>query len=405
MIKYKNLLIVLAFVFAAINSSHLLEADYNTPVDFRNVYLGAKLWRSHQNPYIDSVLKYQWQGICEREHIDPIQPPGLPTNPLVYPPNALLLYTPFTLLSWKQAVWANIMLMLVSIGIIIYMCYQLFRHDTTHKIPLYVVLLIILAFKGTMHALLVGQPSFAVNALALSGLHFCLNKKRPILASILFACAAFKPTMLAPYMIFLIYKREWKTLFYTACFSTAIVTVSFLLVPDPAYFLQAALNNIKSIKELAFTADPVLLRSSLTELGVLLLVWINDYSYHSYIYVVIGIMFALYVYKSKTTRQAYIFCLCMLLSLLFSHHLYYDCLFLLPIIWVLPSYSLKIQLAISVFALTFFLPVNGILHYLKLLSTAPIFAATLPISLLCITILLLLNRPGEQPLSQDQLNP
>src|ERR1044072_9177467 len=90
-------------LFACVNSVHLFSTDYNTPIDYKNVYTGARLWQKDLNPYDDALLKQEWFALSDAEGIDKIHPPGLPNNSLVYPPQALFVYYPFALFSGKAS--------------------------------------------------------------------------------------------------------------------------------------------------------------------------------------------------------------------------------------------------------------------------------------------------------------
>lgn len=386
----KKWIIVFLFSCALVNSSHLFTVDYNTPIDFRNVYLGSRLWSNNQNPYIDSVLKQEWFLICDAENISKSQPPGLPLNFLVYPPHALSLYWPFSFLSWKIAAWLNGFISLFSLIAWLVLVYRLF--DEYSKLKPWIFVLIVLAFKGTTHALIVGQPSFLANLLGLAGVYSIVKGKNNHWAIVFFVLASFKPTTLLPYLIVCAYHQNWKVLFYTFIGTTAWVVGSFLLYNQPYQLLQSALHNIASLKALIFESKGIYLLTACTEFGVVFeyvfppLDWLR-----SIFYAILAMVLSVFLYRNTQLNHAYLFSLIMCFVLLTTHHLFYDVLFLLPLVFVLPFYTAKNQLVIMCCSFVYFIPINGILDKMDVPAQFDFLYLTTPISLLIITIVLYLH--------------
>lgn len=387
---YKKLLILLGVLFACINCSHIFRVDYNTPIDFRNVYLGAKIWGDQQNPYIDSVLKNEWYRVCDAESIDKNQPPGLPQNFLVYPPSALLLFYPISFLPWKIAVWVNVCIALFSLLTLLYlMCIWV---PDEYSIPFASLLLIILAFKGTMHALVVGQPSFIANALALGGVYLALKKNKLPWAIFLLILASFKPTSLLPYLLFLAYKKQWKLLIFTGIGSGVLLGLSLLYLQNPLVFVDSFLFNIGELKALIFGSDTTYFLHSITELrAVTSWLFYGDTLLYKIVYVLLATMLGYVLWKNRQLHDHYVLTLLIIFCLLVTHHLFYDVLFIFPILWIYPKYNNTIKGLLLVCSISFFIPVNGILDRLHLPATFDFLSFTTPFSLFMLFVILMYN--------------
>lgn len=376
---------------AMVHLSDLVQVNYNSPIDFRNIYLGTKLWASQQNPYIDSVLKQEWFSICEFEGLSSNQPPGLPQNFLVYPPHALLLYMPISFFPWKVAVWINLFICLISLFIWVVLLNRLIGNSFNLKLN-WQTILVVLAFKGTIPALMVGQPSFLANVLGLAGVYFLLVKKQQPWAIVFFILASFKPTTLLPYMLICVYYKNWRVLVYTLLGICGLVMMSVLIYPQPLQLFQSALANMVALQQLIYQLSNFYYLSAGTELGLILEYALPQLDIvRTVLYIMIALGLFSFLYRNQSLHRAYLLSLVMCFVLLTTHHLFYDVLFLLPLVIVARNYSPKIQQLLASVSVPFFIPINGILDRMQLPDFFDFLYLTTPTSLFIILIILLLN--------------
>jgi len=123
-------------------------------------------------------------------------------RPFVYPPPALLLFTPFGLLPFgaANAIWT-------FLGGATLLAVMARRTGS----PRTLALLVMLLGPASVLVLVAGQVTFLVAAAAVAGL-FCL-KTRPVLAGVLFGLAgAIKPQAMVLLPVALLATREWRAL-------------------------------------------------------------------------------------------------------------------------------------------------------------------------------------------------
>ena len=167
------LLLFLALI-ALFNLSRVLREprpDADRPMDFRTCYVGQEVLRRGENPYDDATLKSGWQRITAREHLATRTQPGLPNLPFLYPPWAAALFgstigqLPYAV-AWP--VWYA--LAVLSLGLLAWLWPKVLRAENVLVVPWWQFLLAALALKGTVPALLTGQPTFAALALGVGAL-------------------------------------------------------------------------------------------------------------------------------------------------------------------------------------------------------------------------------------------
>ena len=130
------------------------------PMDFRTCYVGQDVLRRGENPYDDATLKRGWQHIAAREHLATHTQPGLPNLPFLYPPWAAALFgltigqLPYAV-AWP--LWYG--LALLSLGLLAWLWPKVLRVENAPALQWWQFLLAALALKGTVPALLTGQPT------------------------------------------------------------------------------------------------------------------------------------------------------------------------------------------------------------------------------------------------------
>ena len=168
-----RLLLLFLLLIAAFHASRVLREprpDADRPMDFRTCYVGQDVLRRGENPYNDATLKADWQRIAQRESLASRTQPGLPNLPFLYPPWAAALFgasvgqLPYAV-AWP--LWYA--LALLSLGLLMVLWPRVLRAEDAPELTWWPYLLFALALKGTVPALLAGQPTFAALALGVGG--------------------------------------------------------------------------------------------------------------------------------------------------------------------------------------------------------------------------------------------
>lgn len=393
----------LLLCIALLNCSKLFTAGFqpDNPSDFRTIYVGQTMLAKGHNPYNDAALKQTWKQIVKAEKLRSETPPGFPETPLVYPPWALVLFMPFSLLFYKVAYWVwYAILPLLFLGIV-YLVRNFSRYYFDSEFTILDLLLIALAFKSTIPAFLVGQPLYL--CLFLGFLAWKVAGRSKIVSGILLGLASFKITLVLPFVAFFIYVRNWKTLLFAAITGIILTSVAFMLVPDLQVMLKAYQDTIETLQQQVFTVssgEPTYFMLLLTEIGTILVYYIPELRIYLNVIYLLLIGGSLFWLKKRsetiTYNEGYIFLLLSLLTLICTYHLLYDCLLLLPLL----GYVLKQKYAVKIVAViigsVFFLPVNGLLQMLHLPATFNILYFTTPLALLAL-LGLLLFQPMAKP--------
>ena len=167
---------------ALFNSSRVLREprpDADRPMDFRTCYVGQAVLRQGQNPYDDATLRACWQQIVASGQLASRTQPGLPNLPFLYPPWAAALFG----LSIGQLPYARAWplwyaLALLALGLLTRLWPRVLRAENGPIVPWWQYLLFALALKGTVPALLTGQPTFAALALGVGALAVAAGRPR-----------------------------------------------------------------------------------------------------------------------------------------------------------------------------------------------------------------------------------
>lgn len=349
---------IFLFACALLHASHFLSFTYNSPIDFRNVYLGARCWLQGQNAYDDAVLKQTWQSVCEDEHIENTLPPGLPQNSLVYPPAAFPVYGLTALMPWKWAAIVNLLFSCAALLLIVWLIRNYF--DLT-RIPFILILLVACAFKGTFHALLVGQPTFLFLLTGLLSLYL-IKRQHNYTAALLLGITLCKPTLALPFVIYLVVRRRYRVVAIAVLWQFVLLVVSLFVFTQTLALLNGFYHNINALMDMVYAQGNIYYMRTLTDAGV----WVNYLFSNSYVLWKLlqnGILILLaYVLWNKPIKNdAHLFTAIAFVSLLLSYHLFYDVLLLLPFVGLVGASSPKYKTWAACLALPLFLPVNGVL--------------------------------------------
>lgn len=386
------LLLFLALI-ALFNLSRVLREprpNADRPMDFRTCYVGQDVLRRGQNPYDDATLKAGWQRIVRQEHLLSRTQPGLPNLPFLYPPWAAALFgitvgqVPYAV-AWP--LWYA--LALISLVLLARLWPHVLQAETAHEVPWWQFLLAALALKGTVPALLTGQPTFAALALGVGALaatsrlpHPALptdanvaeapatTRWRPLVAGLLLGLAAYKVTLLLPFAAWFLWKKQWLTLFSAAGVVALLSALAFVWAAFPADLLPTYQHLVAQVQAQSFNpADPDYpLTQGMTlrlELGnVLEWLWpgskFGRLLLHAALWVAAGLRLLRLRRAGTQLADWYLFLVLSTLTLLTTYHLYYDAVLLLPLLAFAPLLPRPQQWLLLALLLPLLLPLNGV---------------------------------------------
>ena len=371
-------------VFAVFNLARLAGAPAlieSGLTDLVNVYVGQELTGAAKNPYDTRTEQEFWDSL----HTDLGIPvandyePGLPTNPVLYPPWALAEFRilhciPFAA---ERFLWFGVLC--ASIAGIGFFTRRLGEAGRPWwPATCLETFLIILAFKGTIQCTLVGQPFLFFCCLIVAGLS-AGKRDRPVLSGILIGLGMGKVTLGIPVILMLVLTRQWKTLLASAAVVLALVVAFFAMVSHPVVAVQSFFADITAFKTMLFGPEngsfPFYPGSrdygavALTELGVIIrMLDAHATAYTSIVYgcvwIASGAIFAVLrrpFVSQPLLGMAYWGCT---LALTFYTQ-YYDFLFgALLLFLVARRVGPRTVSVFCIVNLLMFVPLNGLLHFL-----------------------------------------
>ena len=385
-----RLLLLFLLLIAAFHASRVLREprpDADRPMDFRTCYVGQDVLRRGGNPYNDTTLKVGWQRIAQREHLASCTQPGLPNLPFLYPPWAAALFgasvgqLPYAV-AWP--LWYA--LALLSLGLLAWLWPRVLRAENAPRVVWWPFLLFALALKGTVPALLTGQPTFAALALGVGALAvaensprinvaasiatFQLNWVRPLLAGLLLGLAAFKVTLLLPFVAWFLWKKQWLVLAVAAAVVALLSAVAWYWAAFPTDLLPTYQHLLAQVRAQSFDpSDPDYpLTQGLTlrlELGNVL-EWLRPGSSAAHPWLHGSLWLAALARLAWLRRQGqrlagwYVFLVVGTLTLLTTYHLYYDAVLLLPLLVFVRHLGRRGQWLLLLALLPLLLPLNGL---------------------------------------------
>jgi hypothetical protein len=398
----KTYLVIFLLICAAINGSHIFSFSKQTSIDFRNLYLGSRIWLEGGNPYTDSELKKEWAAVCEEEYLDPETQPGLPQNFLVYPPYALILFAPFGLLNWHAAIVLHFIMELFCLIVIIISVLKAYPDPRiAFKYKFLVLTAVLLGLKGTAHAAVVGQPSFVCIAAALLAYVYVQRNKKYI-APLLLIVASIKPTIALPIWLFLIIHKEWKTIFSALAGIFILLCAVLLAYTDMYAIVESFIRNGIALQSLIYehgTDYPYNYHMvSGTQLQIIIeLITAKATDIQTWISAAILLAGSIYVYvKRNNTSRLYQLCILIVTCLLATYHLFYDTMMLLPVVAITGYTANKKTIWLLVACLPMFIPINGILNQFPSLQPLSFLYFSLPVSVLLVGIWLLSFETNRQ---------
>ena len=415
-------------LLALFNGSRVLREpwpDADRPMDFRTCYVGQAVLRRGLNPYDDAALRAGWQQLVVREHLVSRTQPGLPNLPFLYPPWAAALFglsigrLPYAL---AAPLWYA--LALLFLGLLARLWPAVLRAETGPEVPWWQYLLFALALKGTVPALLAGQPTFAALALGVGALALgrqaaeaSLEAKattetpvalatleipetaatpaadvtlatpaaaapaaqaprppvplvRQLLAGLLLGLAAFKVTLLLPFAAWFLWRRQWLALAVAAAVVALLSAVAWHWAAFPNELLPTYQQLLAQVRAQSFDpADPDYpLTQGMTlrlELGNVL-AWLRPGSRAGHPWLHAALWLAALARLAGLHRRGqrlagwYMFLVVATLTLLTTYHLYYDAVLLLPLLAFARYLTRRMQLLLLLALLPLLLPLNGL---------------------------------------------
>lgn len=368
-------------ILAIFNIAKSLRVDQNhdQPVDFRQLYLAGCQILAGNDPYDDDAIKIRWQEMAIQESLTSSRIPGFPQNGVVYPLHTLYAFSPLALMPWKTAriFWW------LCIGIACLAGARLFQYSLFPSWSLVQILALMLVFKGTFPALMIGQPLW----LALVGLGMVLyaeKKKWPMVLTIGVIIMSLKVSLLPPLFAWWLIRGKWKNILVNSGVLLFGVIIMALISPDFGIRLEHMFSNMDQQWANAYALGAFNgLAVNLTELGLLLphgdspLKIVNLAGLvSSYGLAAAGFFYwkkknpkpfehhgpQAIAYRKDFQKSNYL-----LLSLLFgasllwSYHLIYDALPFLILLTYVVAKTPSFRLAVMLFSLPLVVPVNGLL--------------------------------------------
>jgi Glycosyltransferase family 87 len=206
----------------------------------------APLWAGARLAMLDPASLYDFAQVTAAQEAAIGELPKL--RPFVYPPSALLVFAPFAMLPFAASYAA---ITLASGAFYVWASSRLGAGWWLLLLPP----VFLVGF--------VGQTTFLVGALIISGLHAL--RSRPVLAGILFGIAtAIKPPILVLLPIALVLSRHWRVLWVWALTSAGAVLASAALLGADLWLDW--LRAVPRFQEL-FEQDPALVGAAITPLA------------------------------------------------------------------------------------------------------------------------------------------
>ncbi|MBF9238293.1 DUF2029 domain-containing protein [Hymenobacter sp. BT683] len=430
-------LLLFLVLIALFNLSRVLREprpDADRAMDFRTCYVGQAVLRAGQNPYDDATLKRGWQRIVQQENLTSRTQPGLPNLPFLYPPWAAALFggtvgqLPYAL-AWP--LWGA--LALLSLMLLGWLWPKILQSESGKQMQWWHFLLAALALKGTVPALLTGQPTFAALALGVGALavgHRTACRYLPrlssatethdstgivfqnpsinpsawpaVLAGVLLGFAAFKVTLLLPFAAWFMWKKQWLPLVVAAGIVALLSVVAWHWAGTPAELLPTYQHLVGQVRAQSFDpADPDYpLTQGMTlrvELGNVL-EWLRPGSsawhpvLHGALWLAAGLRLLWLRQRSAPLADWYLFLVLSTLTLLTTYHLYYDAVLLLALLAFAPTLSKPLRWLLLVLVLPLLLPLNGLALALGNPVALHFVYFLVPLGLLGVLVLLL-TRP------------
>ncbi|MEX0965993.1 MAG: glycosyltransferase family 87 protein [Bacteroidia bacterium] len=387
------------FLLLGFSLLHTTRIVLNPPgpdriIDFRPVYLAQRLLVQGKDPYLERNIQQEWQKVVEQEGIASAYVPVWPLSHVIYPPWALSMLSWLSLFSYTVAyvLWYSSLPFLLS--------FILFAIARFSKLEMQYadLLLLSLAFKGTVASMLVGQPTFLSLALAFSAL-LAVNR-RPFISGLLLGLAAFKVTVALPFVLFFIINKKFKALVAAGSTGAILLLISLVLSSEPITMLENYAANVSFMVDSFY--DPhrpeyplnyVMITT--TEITALLeFLWRGSSDAVGPVKnMLLALLFGFIWWRHQKRKFNDVYLLLLLSAgvLLTTYHLFYDALLLLLLFPLSFQFTKRKRMLLLILLLPLFLPVNGLLDRLNVSTQLHFLYFSLPVVLLFLLIWLLVH--------------
>ncbi|MHB1155516.1 MAG: glycosyltransferase family 87 protein [Phycisphaerales bacterium] len=173
--------------------------------DYMEIYSAARAWRQGADPYDLPAVQRVWMT----SGVPADYTPGMVDLPSLYPPSALVLFSPFSLPPWREAQWLWLGVNLSAMGAILICATAIsgLRWGSTGQLLLTAGLL---AFSPFHTAITMGQPGIIVVALVMAGLLLAW-RERDVAAGLLLGLAmAAKPQLAGLFVAYYLMRGRWR---------------------------------------------------------------------------------------------------------------------------------------------------------------------------------------------------
>jgi hypothetical protein len=295
--------------------------------------LSAEAYWNGMDPYSYEDQKKLWEPIQAENHNWEMIENGVYSTPL-YPPQFVAFFGLYTLLNFNTAIWLQWILNILALVLIIWCIRKL-----NPNLSLKYIVLGIMAFRGTWYALDTGQPMLQVFAMAMFVLVLIERKNLSIIPGLILGFISFKYTLLIPFGLYLLYKKEYKTVSIWIGLSLLINALILVLDVDAQTHIQTWVNSMQLMNNYLHQE---ISNNGLAIIATSISIPLSQYFNFSQsvssgpFMILVRILLPLlpfvfiWLYRKKFTWQ-YLLFISSLCSICFGHHLIYDVLTLISL--------------------------------------------------------------------------
>lgn len=351
--QFRIWLIIAALILLCLNVFRAQQKhwDHSDPIDFRGLYLGAKMWKLKTPIYNDSIAADFWLSEKAYGEFESSTDFGDEwVSIMVYPPQAFVIAYPISFFHWKTARF----LWWMVIGLaLLFFCYLTYRKTKEILYPLLVI-----GSSASFFAISLGQPVLiVVTALLLAVL---LREKHPIWAGIFLGIAMIKFNLAIPFALWFLLKSRFKLLIAGAVTSIAMFSMVWISYPD---IIHEYSQKVSDYYELIYSIHPRNIYTfSDSELSMMLNYYtdtsVATWKTFNLIGQIIAYGSCMFLFFKKKLNERTLLLGLILSSFAFSYHLSYDVLlFFIPLIII---ENTKLRLSIIGLVMILALPLNAI---------------------------------------------
>jgi len=375
--KFSRISIILLSALAIVQLLQfgLKVSEAYKPLDFRTYSFASEAAIMGLNPYTDSA---QESVRVLEDNLMPHTPIGFPHAVTVYAPGFVTLFSPYTLFSnFRSSAYFHALIQILAFVLIF-----LLLKKMNPEIKPWLILALLLGFRGTWYAALNGQPLIEISCLLLAAIYFSHFKKKEILAGVLLGLCSIKFTIIIPFVIWFINTNKYKGLVAVIVVSCGIHLPYLILYPQ---YLDSWFSNMNHLYDYIHCGEINSLNIINTGVSVPLhLLGINHGIIKLFLPILLLLsMFALGTrYTHQKIEPLNLLFLLSFTGFIFGQHLFYD-LTLLLCLGIVMIGSKNLSTLYQIVLAILFLPIGKIAELLKL----PEFNFVVPIFLILLFIL------------------